>query len=105
MIARIWHGMTSEVLADEFQAYIYATGIPGLKSTPGNLGVMLLRRAENGREHLLLTSFWESFEAISKFAGPDIEKAKYYPDEEKYLIELEPMVTHYKVIAGQEMFP
>jgi len=95
--------MALEALADEYQDYIYATGLPGLKSTPGNLGVIILRRTENGRVHFLLTSFWESFEAISRFTGPDIEKAKYYPDDEKYLIELEPKVTHYEVIVGQEM--
>jgi heme-degrading monooxygenase HmoA len=102
MIARVWHGVTLETLADEFQEYILATGFPELKSTPGNLGVVLLRRAENGKAHFLLTSFWESFEAISKFAGPEIERARYYPGDEKYLIELEPMVTHYKVVAGRE---
>ena len=103
MIARMWHGMAPEAVADEYQDYIYKTGIPGLKSTPGNLGVMILRRTENGRVHFLLTSFWESSEAILRFAGPDIEKARYYPDDEKYLMELEPTVTHYEVIFGQEM--
>ena len=103
MIARMWHGMAPEALADEYENYIHKTGIPGLKSTPGNLGVLILRRSENGKVHFLLTSFWESCKAISRFARPDIEKARYYPDDEKYLIELEPKVTHYAVIVGQEM--
>ncbi len=103
MIARVWHGVAPEAVAEEYQDYIRQTGIPGLKSTPGNLGVMIFRRTENGKVHFLLTSFWESFEAISKFAGSDIEKARYYHDDEKYLIELESKVTHYEVIVGQEM--
>jgi len=103
MIARMWHGMVPEALADEYQNYINETGLPGLKSTPGNLGVVILRRSESGRVHFLLVSFWESFEAIARFAGPDIEKARYYPDDAKYLMELEPKVTHYQVIVGQEM--
>lgn len=103
MIARVWHGITTEALADEYQVYILATGFPGLKSTPGNLGVMIFRRTENGKVHFVLTSFWESFDAISKFAGADIEKAKYYPADEKYLVELEPKVVHYEIVAGQEM--
>lgn len=103
MIARMWHGMVPEALGDEYQDYLDATGVPGLKSTPGNLGVIILRRTKNGRVHFLLTSFWESLETISAFAGPDIEKARYYPRDDQYLIELEPNVTHYEVVAGQEL--
>ena len=100
MIARMWHGMVQESLAGEYQNYINETGLPGLKSTPGNLGVTILRRSEKGRVHFLLISFWESFEAIARFAGSDIEKARYYPDDAKYLIELESKVTYYQVIVG-----
>jgi len=34
-------------------------------------------------------SFWESRDAIVAFAGTDIEAAKYYPEDEKYLLEFE----------------
>ena len=102
MIARLWHGKTLKSVSDEFQDYIYATGIPGLKSTKGNLGVLLLRRSENEIEHFLLFSFWDSYESISNFAGSDIDKARYYPEEEKYLIELESTVKHFEVVEGLE---
>jgi heme-degrading monooxygenase HmoA len=97
MIARIWHGSTNEALADEYQEYIFATGRTDMKSIPGNLDVFLFRRSEGEITHFLIISLWESYEAIARFAGPDIEKAHYYPDDEKYLIEMEPMVTHYEV--------
>lgn len=103
MIARVWHGATTEAVADEFQDYIFATGLSGLKSTPGNAGVMLLRRAEKGKEHFLLVSFWESFAAISRFAGLEVKKARYYPEDEKYLITMEPNVAHYEVVASPKM--
>jgi len=104
MIERVWHGTTSEAVADSYLEYIRQTGFPGLKSTPGNLGVLVLRHAKNGKVHFLVVSFWESFEAISQFSRLNIEKARYYPDDEKYLLEMEPEVMHYEVIAGQEMF-
>jgi heme-degrading monooxygenase HmoA len=103
MIARAWHGMVPEDLAEEFLDYVKRTGVPGLGSTAGNLGVMVFRRVEEGNVHFLLISFWESFEAISRFAGPDVELARYYPDDEKYLVELEPTVTHYELVVGQEI--
>jgi heme-degrading monooxygenase HmoA len=103
MIARAWHGIVPEDLAEEYLDYVKRTGVPGLGSTPGNLGVMVFRRLEQGNAHFFLISFWESFEAISRFAGPDVELARYYPDDEKYLVELEPTVTHYEVVVGQEL--
>jgi heme-degrading monooxygenase HmoA len=104
MIARAWHGMVPEDLAEEYLDYVKRTGVPGLGSTPGNLGVMVFRRLEQGHAHFLLISFWQSFEAISRFAGSEVERARYYPDDEKYLIELEPTVTHYDLVVGQEIF-
>ena len=103
MIARMWHGVTPEAKAEEFLEYVKSTGVPGLGSTPGNLGVMVFRRVEQGEVHFLLTSFWDSYEAIAGFAGPDIEQARYYPEDEKYLLELEPKVTHYEVVVGQDI--
>jgi heme-degrading monooxygenase HmoA len=103
MIARTWHGVVPEDKAEEYLDYVKKTGVPGLGSTPGNLGVMIFRRVEQGVVHFLLTSFWESYDAIARFAGPDIERARYYPEDEKYIIELEPKVTHYEVVVGQEM--
>jgi hypothetical protein len=41
----------------------------------------------------------ESTEAIDKFAGSDIQKARYYPEDEDFLLELEPTVTHYEVLV------
>lgn len=103
MITRVWHGMVPEDKAEEYLDYVKITGVSGLRSTPGNLGVMVFRRVEGGTAHFLLTSFWESYEAISNFAGPDIELARYYPEDENYLIELEPRVTHHEVVVGQEI--
>ncbi|MFZ0335191.1 MAG: hypothetical protein WAN10_18945 [Candidatus Acidiferrales bacterium] len=47
--------------------------------------------------HFITLSFWESRDAIVAFAGADIELAKYYPEDKKYLVEFEPKVTHYEL--------
>lgn len=36
----------------------------------------------------------DSYESIKKFAGEDYEKAEYYPEDEKYLLEFEPNMIH-----------
>jgi heme-degrading monooxygenase HmoA len=105
MIARVWHGTTLEDNAEEFLEYVKRTGVPGLSSTPGNLGVMVFRRVEGEIVHFVLTSLWESYEAIARFAGPDIDRARYYPEDENYLIELEPTVSHYEVVVAKDIGP
>jgi hypothetical protein len=44
-----------------------------------------------------LTSFWDSKDSIRGFAGEDVERARYYPEDKDFLLEFEPSVTHYAV--------
>lgn len=98
MIARTWHGITKTTTADDYLEYLDKTGVAAYRTTQGNLGVYVLRRTEGDKTHFLLITLWESEDAIKRFAGSDIEKAKYYPEDEQFLIELEPKVTHYQVM-------
>jgi heme-degrading monooxygenase HmoA len=43
-------------------------------------------------------SYWESLDAIRKFAGNDIEKTHSLPKDPEYLLEIEPKVKHYEVL-------
>ena len=99
MIARYWHGVTPASRADEYVQYLNETGVPDLQQTAGNQGVYVLRRIEGELAHFVLISLWETEEAISQFAGDDLEKARYYPQDKEFLLELEPRVTHYEVMG------
>lgn len=98
MIARTWHGVTRSSDADGYVEFLRKTGIPDYKATPGNRGVFVFRRIEGNKAHFLLLTLWDSYESIKKFAGNDVNKARYYPDDPKWLLELEPFVTHYEVV-------
>ncbi|MDH5742911.1 MAG: antibiotic biosynthesis monooxygenase [Candidatus Aminicenantes bacterium] len=100
MIARIWHGRTLDYLGDEYLEYIKKTGIQGYRSTEGNRGVYVLKRIKSGVAEFQLITLWDSFEAIRKFSGPDVEKAVYFPDDQKYLLELEPQANHFEVLLA-----
>lgn len=97
MIARIWHGRTKASDADAYLDYLYKSGIPAYRTTTGNRGAWVLRRRDGDAAHFITLSFWESRDAIVAFAGVDIEAAKYYAEDEKYLLEFEPTVTHYEL--------
>jgi heme-degrading monooxygenase HmoA len=98
MIARIWRGTVRESDQDAYYAYLQQTGLKEYASTRGNRGVYTLRRVADGQCEFLLLTLWDSWEAIKAFAGPDYGKAVYYPEDEKFLLSLEPHVTHYELM-------
>ncbi|WKZ37393.1 MAG: antibiotic biosynthesis monooxygenase [Anaerolineales bacterium] len=98
MIARIWHGITPPAKADEYIEYLNETGVRDYRAVEGNLGVHVLRRIEGGQAHFLTLTFWDSLEAIKKFAGEEYEKARYYPEDKDFLLEFEEKVAHYEVM-------
>jgi heme-degrading monooxygenase HmoA len=98
MIARTWHGMVRAADADAYHAYLLKTGLSDYRTTPGNQGLHVLRRIEGDVAHILLVTLWESWEAIRAFAGNDVERARYYPEDDRWLLEKEPFVTHYEVV-------
>src|SRR2546429_275692 len=83
---------------DDYAAYLRRTGVTECRATPGNYGVEVLRRTVGDETHFLFISFWDSMDAIRTFAGDDVERAHYYPEDRDYLLELEPTVTHYEVL-------
>jgi heme-degrading monooxygenase HmoA len=99
MIARIWHGKTTIEKADSyFKAYFLETGLADYEATEGNRGVLVLRHDQGGEAEFLVLTLWESEAAIRKFAGDDIDKARYYPQDSRYFDVLEPNVAHYAVL-------
>jgi len=100
MIARIWRGTTKSKKALEYLRYIERTGLKDYASTNGNLGTFVLTRKLGSNTEFLLISLWRSRKDIKRFAGKDMEKAVYYPEDKEFLLEFEPKVRHYVVRSG-----
>jgi hypothetical protein len=98
VIARTWHGRVAADKADAYYDYLLRTGLTDYQATPGNRGVLVLRRIDGEVAHFTLTSFWDSMDAIARFAGEPVEAARYYPEDDGYLLEREPDVTHQDVL-------
>ncbi len=97
MIARIWHGVVPITKSDEYLTLMRTVALPDYQSVPGNRGAFVLREVQGEVAHFVMLSFWESREAIAKFAGLDVEAAKYYPFDHEFLLALEPTVKHYEL--------
>jgi heme-degrading monooxygenase HmoA len=99
MIYRVWHGRTLRSKAEAYAAFLKQRAIPDYRSVAGNLSVEILRRDEGDIAHFITVTHWESEDCIRAFAGSDLLKAKYYAEDQDYLLEFEPQVHHYTVLA------
>jgi heme-degrading monooxygenase HmoA len=61
---------------------------------------LVLRRNRQGHAEFFLLTLWESWDAIHRFAGEDVDKAFYYPEDQEYLLTMEPKVEHYEVLLS-----
>ena len=89
MIARTWQGRVPAAKAAAYSDYLLQTGVRDYQSTPGNRGVLLQRRIEGDVAHFVITTLWDSVDSIKTFAGEQYERARYYPEDDEYLLERE----------------
>ena len=99
MIARIWHGRVSTSKALAYREFVNKRAIPDYQSVPGNISVQVLERQEGDVTHFITLTFWENMSSVEGFAGKDVERAKYYPEDKDFLLEFEPTVVHYTVVG------
>ena len=100
MIARLWHGRTLTAKADAYEKYLDETGVKKILATKGNDGVEVLRHTDGAKTDFLVISYWESLDAVKRFAGADYQKAVIMPRDAEFLIEVEPLVVHYEVVRA-----
>ena len=102
MIARVWHGWTTNGNADTYETLLRETIIPQTeaKGIVGYRGVQVLRRDFDAGEVEFKTIFYfETLEHVKGFAGEAYETA-YIPDAARLLLKrFEPTATHYTVAA------
>jgi len=96
-IMRLWHGEVALDQADEYEKFMIEKAAPDYASVDGLLKLYFQRRNEKRTAHFLLVTIWDSLESIKKFAGDEPQLAKYYPEDDKFLLEKEKYTTMYEV--------
>ena len=102
MIARTWRGAVRADDAEAYAAYVRATGLAEYAATPGNRGAYLLYRIEGERAEVLTVSLWDSLDAVKGFAGADIERAVFYPEDDGYLVDRDLQARHWAVAGAAD---
>jgi len=98
MIARRWHGRVPAAKAEEYLRLSEEVGLADYRSTEGNCGAWCLYRREGDLVHIEMFTLWDDLDAIRRFAGEDLTRAKYYDFDPDFLLELEPEVAHFEVL-------
>jgi heme-degrading monooxygenase HmoA len=97
MIVRLWHGRTSLSKADAYAEFMKERAAPDYASIDGLKKLYFLRRIESEAAHFLLVTLWDCMESVKKFAGENPEKAKYYPEDDSFLLEKEETSALYEL--------
>ena len=97
--ARIWRGAVRRQDGDAYAQYMEKTGLAEYRGTPGNLSASMLRRDLAERTEFVMYTTWESMDAVKAFAGEDPERAVFYPEDNRFLIERDLTVAHYEVVG------
>jgi hypothetical protein len=97
-IARIWRGRVAASRADDYASYLYDHGIKPLEKKA--LGVQLLREDRDNESEFVTISYWESVEAMSRFAGSDPRRIHHLERDVEFLIELPKSVQILDIAAS-----
>jgi heme-degrading monooxygenase HmoA len=79
MIARIWQGCTRPGMGKAYYEHPAQTGLKEYRETEGFKSVLVLRREIGDESEYVLVTLWDDMEAVRRFAGPEPERAVYYP--------------------------
>ena len=99
MIARHWRGWTSAHNADAYEALLKSKVLPELAKLDGYRGGYVLRSDGPEEVEFVVINFFDSLEAVRRFAGPEYEVPVFEPEARALLSRVEPFAKHYEVRA------
>lgn len=102
MIARVWQGITSARMADQYLSYLHRQIIPAYQEATGNAGLFIMKEPRGELVHFLLLSFWASEDSLANFVGADPEVMKLTAEEKSLLIAFESTARNYKIVCKNE---
>ncbi len=101
-IMRLWHGEVAIGQADEYEQFMIERAVPDYASVDGLMNLYFQRKNEPTKARFLLVTIWDSLESIKKFAGAEPELAKYYPQDDDFLLSKEKHVSMYDVFYQKD---
>lgn len=82
---------------DRYVEHLEQSVMPALRQLAGYRGAQLLRRRQPCGDIFVVTTYWDSVDAIRAFAGPDVEAAVVAPEARRVLASFADRAAHYDV--------
>ena len=102
-VLREWRAEIRRKLKDEYVEYVLSTGIAHYRASPGNLGAVIATRdLDQERSEIVTLSWWKDYRAIQALVGEDIGQARYFSEDERYLLTRPERVQHYESTLPME---
>lgn len=100
MIARIWTGRVKAADRNAYVQLMEERAVADYRAIEGNEGAWCLHRADGDQAEITMLTFWRDEQAIAKFAGKPVDRARYYDFDQDYLLGFAENVLHYQVSCG-----
>ena len=97
MIARLWSARTTPALAPSYLGHFRGQVQPELRKVNGFVGATVLTRPVPDGVEILVTTFWQSLQAIDAFASRDREAAVVASEAAALLTDYDRRVRHYEL--------
>ena len=99
MIVRAWQATATAEGAAAYREHFTRTVLSELRRIDGFQGAYLLYRDDDAHVRLQVLTLWDSLEAISSFAGANLENAVVEPAAQAALVSYDSTVTHHTVVV------
>jgi heme-degrading monooxygenase HmoA len=93
MIARHWRGWTKPENAGEYETLLTTKVLPHLAEISGYRGGYILRQDHQDECEFVVINFFDSLDAVRRFAGPDYRVPVFEPEARKLLSRIDPWRT------------
>lgn len=97
MIMREWRGRVRPADTERYQQFLNGQPVQDYRRTPGHRGTWIFFERRDTHTEFVVLTLWESPDAVRAFAGEDIGRARYYPEDPDFLLEMPERVHHYEV--------
>jgi antibiotic biosynthesis monooxygenase (ABM) superfamily enzyme len=99
MIGRVWHGWTTHGNADRYEELLKKKIFPGIaaKNVAGYRGLQLFRRPAGNEIEFVTIMWFDSWDAVKRFAGEDHERAYVPAAAREVLARFDERSQHYEI--------
>ena len=102
MIARFWSAQTTPAQAPAYAEHVRTHVLPALRRVDGYAGAALLQNAAGDAVEIVVLTWWDSLEAVRRFAGEDWERAVVAEEAASLLTRFDHRVRHYDLVIRDD---